>query len=72
MAEFPEVLVGLSEIAAYLRVKPRTVGVYIRQKGLPAMRRRGKTGNTWSTTKSLIDTWIMAQSNARNAHTDKG
>jgi hypothetical protein len=71
MADLPEVLIGLGEIAAYLRCSRRTAGVYIRHKGLPAMRRRGTTGNTWSTTKTLINQWILAQSNARNAHADK-
>ena len=53
---FPEVLVGLKELAAYLRRHPETVGRWIREGRLPAPR-DGK-GRRW-TTKGIIDRWAL-------------
>ena len=53
---FPEVLVGVKEIAAYLRKHPETVGKWIREGHLPAPR-DGK-GRRW-TSRSIIDRWAI-------------
>ncbi len=53
---WPEVLRGVMEIAAYLRVHPETVGKWIREGRLPAPR-DGK-GRRW-TTRAIIDRWAI-------------
>lgn len=53
---WPEVLVGVEEIAGYLRKHPETVGKWIREGRLPAPS-DGK-GRRWIT-KGLIDRWAI-------------
>ncbi len=53
---WPEVLRGVMEIAAYLRVHPETAGRWIREGRLPAPS-DGK-GRRW-TTKGVIDRWAI-------------
>jgi predicted site-specific integrase-resolvase len=49
------ILHGLDEIARYLHVSRRTARRWI-QDGLPAMQ---TPADTWITTASLIDLWIL-------------
>ncbi len=53
---WPDILVGVKEIAAYLRKHPETVGKWIREGHLPAPR-DGK-GRRW-TSRSIIDRWAI-------------
>jgi|RhiMetdeSRZDD1v2_1073273.scaffolds.fasta_scaffold78502_6 hypothetical protein len=53
----PRVLVGLAEIAAYLRISPRTAQRWIEKAALPALR---GPSNKYRTTTSMIDLWLIS------------
>jgi len=51
------VLVGLTEIAAYLRISTRTAHRWIENAALPALR---GPSNKYRTTTSMLDAWFIA------------
>ncbi len=53
---WPELLIGIKEIAGYMRKHPETVGKWIREGRLPAPS-DGK-GRRW-TTRTIIDRWAI-------------
>jgi len=59
----PRILVGLTEIAIYMRVSPRTVQRWVNQRYFPASKM--PTGR-WTVSTSLIDTWLHARWQIQN------
>ncbi len=53
---WPEILVGVGEIARYMRKHPETVGKWIRRGMLPAP--KDTKGRRW-TTKGIIERWLI-------------
>jgi len=56
-----ETLITVEQIAGYLSVDKFTVYRLIAQKEIPAF----KVGNQWRFKRSLIDAWLMRNSNFR-------
>ena len=69
----PGVLTGVRNICRYMQIGPNTFYTLYQQHELPAMQ---LPGGRWSTSKNLIDGWIVARWKAQRAasdqpHTDK-
>jgi len=56
-----ETLITVEQVAGYLSVDKFTVYRLIAQKEIPAF----KVGNQWRFKRSLIDAWLMRNSNFR-------
>jgi excisionase family DNA binding protein len=56
-----ETLITVNQVAGYLSVDKFTVYRLIAQKEMPAF----KVGNQWRFKRSLIDAWLMRNSNVR-------
>jgi excisionase family DNA binding protein len=56
-----ETLITVEQVASYLSVDKFTVYRLIAQKEIPAF----KVGNQWRFKRSLIDAWLMRNSNVR-------
>ncbi|MBI1995155.1 MAG: helix-turn-helix domain-containing protein [Deltaproteobacteria bacterium] len=56
-----EILLTVEQVAGYLHVDKFTVYRLVAQKELPAF----KVGNQWRFKRSLIDAWLMRNSNVQ-------
>lgn len=66
---FPEILVGIDEIAAYLRKSPRAISRWINEGMLPAP--KDAKGRRW-TTKGVIDQLVLQIYKAEMQHKPRG
>lgn len=66
---FPEILVGITEIAAYLRKSPRAISRWINEGMLPAP--KDAKGRRW-TTKGVIDQLVLQIYKAEMEHRPRG
>ena len=54
--EWPEILVGITQIARCLRIDPETAEKWLRDERMPGVKdARGR----WVTTRGLIELWIL-------------
>ena len=71
-------IMTLEEVAAYLKLKPRTIYTWAQEKKIPA----AKIGKEWRFRKSIIDEWfnqhidekfdnVMNEWNNKNKHINK-
>ncbi len=60
----PGILTGVRSICKYMQIGPHTFSKLYTFHGLPAMR---LPDGRWSTSKNLIDDWIVAQWKAQTA-----
>ena len=62
----PGILTGVRNIARYMQIGAETFYKLYQHHGLPAMR---LPGGRWSTSKNLIDDWIVARWKAQTGKT---
>lgn len=62
----PEQLLTLEQVAKYLNVDKFTVYRLLNDKQLPAF----KVGNQWRFKRSLIERWLIKNSNVRHKDTN--
>ncbi len=55
-APWPEMLIGTKEIAAFMRVHPKTMNRWLNEGRLPATK---DSRNRWMTTRRLIEMWLV-------------
>ena len=65
----PGVLTGVRNICKYMQIGPNTFSKLHTSHGLPAMR---LPDGRWSTSKNLIDDWIVARWKAQTARSSEG